>query len=372
MTSVKKIGKIQGKYVLVRCDFNVPLSGSKVLDATRVKAALPTIELLSKKGARVILVSHIGREAHDTLKPVAALLKKHIPVTFVPDVLGVNTETARAAMKNGDVILLENLRSVPGEKAGDKAFAKSLAALADFYVNEAFPVSHRADASIVLVPKFLPAFAGIQFEIEVHELSRALMPKHPFVFIQGGAKAETKLPLLKKYLKEADAVVVGGVIANDLYKAAGCSVGASVIDADVNLLKGVVKNPRLVLPETVVVERAGKPLAVGCGEVGPDEAIMDISPRSIAALRPMLEKAKLVLWNGPMGMYKDKRYAKGTEALLALLASVKGEVIIGGGDTSVLVEQKKMADKFTFVSTAGGATLEFLAKGTLPGIKALT
>jgi phosphoglycerate kinase len=371
MTSVKKIGNVKGKYVLVRADFNVPLSSGKVLDATRITSALPTIQLLRNKGARVVLISHIGREPKDTLKPVHALLKKHIDVTFVPEVVGPLVEATIAKMQNGEVVLLENLRSNPGEKAGDKAFAKALAALADCYVNEAFPVSHRADASIVLVPKLLPSFAGIQFEEEVKHLSLALSPKHPFLFILGGAKAETKLPLLKRYLKEADHVFVGGELANDFFKQKGYEMGTSKTDSESKDLKAMLKNPKLILPESVVVAGADKKhMLAAANAVQKDQTILDIGLPSIDALVPLISKAKLILWNGPMGWYEGG-YTQGTLELLKLLAAAKGATIIGGGDTSVLVQKKKMNDKFTFVSTAGGATLDFLAKGTLPGIKAL-
>ena len=208
MTSVKKIGAVKGKYVLVRCDFNVPLKNGKVLDTLRIKAAVPTIELLSKKGARVILISHIGREPEETLKPVAALLKRFVPVTFVPQVLGEKVDKTRAIMKNGDVVLLENLRSNPGEKADDKAFAKALAKLGDFYVNEAFPVSHRADASIVSLPKLLPAFAGLQLEREVAHLSAAAQAsKHPVPVHPGRRQGRDQAPAPSScFLKEADHV----------------------------------------------------------------------------------------------------------------------------------------------------------------------
>ena len=370
MTSVKKIGACKGKYVLMRADFNVPLNGTKILDDMRIRAALSTIGLLSKKGARVILISHIGRDPQDSLKPVANALKKHIPVTFVPEVLGAKTDAARAAMKNGDVILLENLRSNEGEKAGDKTFAKQLAALGDFYVNEAFPVSHREDSSIVLVPKLLPSFAGIQLEREVKELSRALEPKHPFLFIQGGAKAETKIPLLTRYIKEADDVFIGGELANDFFKAEGIDIGASQVDVHIPSLKKLIKNHKLIIPDTVVVNRNGKKETVSLADVRESESICDIGLPSVDALAALVAKAKLIVWNGPMGWY-EHGYTKGTEEVLKLLAAAKADTIIGGGDTAVLVEKKKMNDKFTFVSTGGGTTLEFLAKGTLPGIKAL-
>ena len=357
MQSIKNIPNLRGKKVLVRADFNVPLdSKGKVADTFRIKAALPTIQFLQKKGARIILLSHIGREPQESLKPVYIALKKIMPVTFIPEIIGDTTLSAISSMKNGDVILLENLRSNPGEKAGDAAFAKSLAKLGDAYVNEAFPVSHRADASIVALAKLLPAYAGLQLEREVKHLSLALTPKHPFVFIQGGAKAETKIPLLKKYLKDADYVFVGGELANDFFKAEGDEIGKSKTDSD--------------LPDTVVVLKDGKKKTIGLHEVSKDESILDVGLPSIDALGELTQKAKLILWNGPMGYYEGG-YTKGTEEVLKLLAEAKGITIIAGGDTAVLVDKKKMSDKFTFVSTGGGATLEFLAKGTLPGIKVL-
>lgn len=370
MISVKKIGACKGKVVLVRADFNVPMKGNKILDDMRIRVALPTISFLSKKGAKVVLISHIGRETTDSLKPVALALKKHLPVTFVSEVLGEKTTAAIAEMKNGDVVLLENLRSVEGEKAADKAFAKQLAKLSDMYVNEAFPVSHRGDASIMLLPRLLPSFAGIQLELEVKHLSMAVTPKHPFLFIQGGAKAETKIPLLKRYLKEADDVFIGGELANDFFEAEGLSIGESKVDENIPSLKPFLKNTKLIVPDTAVVLRNGKKTTVSVTDIQKGESIFDIGLPSIDALAALVKKAKLIVWNGPMGWYEGG-YTKGTEEVLKLLAGAKGDTIIAGGDTAVLVEKKKMNDKFTFVSTGGGATLEFLSKGALPGIKAL-
>ncbi len=372
MRSVKTIANIKGKHVLVRADLNVPLSPSgKILDDTRIRAALPTIQLLRKKGARVVIISHIGRDPEESLKPVYTALKKHVPVRFSEELIGEKAEEAVREMKNGEVLLLENLRSNPGEKAGDKAFAKALAKMGDAYVNEAFPVSHRADASVVALAKLLPAYAGLQFEREVKELSRVLKPKHPFLFILGGGKAETKIPLLKRYLKEADSVFIGGILANNFFKAAGHEVGTSKTDADLPPLGSMIKNPKLIMPGSVVVQGSDKKSHTeALAAVEKDECILDIGLPAIAELAPVIAKAKLILWNGPMGYYEGG-YTKATEELLKLLANAKAETIIGGGDTSVLVERKKLADKFTFVSTGGGATLDFLAKGTLPGIKAL-
>ena len=371
MLSIKKAGNLKGKKVLVRADFNVPLDAKgKVADMFRIKSAFPVIEFLQKKGAKIILISHIGRESNESLKPVYEVLKKTYSLKFIPEILGEKVNAVISEMKNGDIVLLENLRSNEGEKTNDKQFAKALSKLGDIYVNEAFPVSHRADASIVLLPKLLPAYAGFQLEREVKELSRALSPKHPFVFIQGGAKAETKIPLLKKYLKSADCVFVGGELANDFFGAKGLEIGQSKTDSQLPVLKSMLKDKKLLLPETVVVLRDGKKQTISVNDVTQDESIFDIGLPSIDKLSEILKKAKLILWNGPMGFYEGG-YIKGTEEILKLLANTKADTIIGGGDTAVLVGRKKMSDKFTFVSTGGGATLEFLAKGTLPGIKAL-
>lgn len=372
MKSVKSLKNIKGAVVLVRADFNVPLKGTKIVDETRIKVALPTISYLRKQGAKIVLMSHIGRDPEESLRPVYNALKKHLPtVHFSPEVVGVKTTTLVTSMKNGDVLLLENLRSNKGEKENNAEFAKALANLGDIYVNEAFPVSHRADASIVGVPKLLPHYAGLQMEREVSELSKVLKPKRPFLFILGGAKIETKLPLLKKFLKTADNVFVGGVLANNFFIAQGHEIGASKYDADAPSVKPMLKNKKLILPTTVVVaESKNKKKEIAVAAIEPKEMVLDIGPTSIKNLAETIKKAKVILWNGPMGWYEGG-YVESTELLLTMLAKSKAETIIGGGDTSVLVEQKKMAKKFTFVSTGGGATLDFLAEGTLPGIKAL-
>lgn len=371
MRSIKEIKNLKGKKVIVRTDFNVPVNEKgKVVDTFRINVSLPTITYLQKKGAKIILISHIGRKPKETLKPVYNVLKKHFPIKFVPEIFGKKVDSMISLMKNGDIVMIENLRSNFGEKACNKDFAKSLADLGDIYVNEAFPVSHREDASIVLLPRLLPSYAGFQLEKEVKELSKVLKPKHPFVFIQGGAKAETKIPLLKKFLKNADCVYVAGELANDFYKAQGLNIGKSNFDKVTSPLGAYLKNKKLILPETVVVLREGKNITIPANEVKNNDSIYDIGMPSLHILAEILTKAKLILWNGPLGWY-EAGYVKGTEELLRMLAKSKAETIIGGGDTAVLVDRKKMEDKFTFVSTGGGATLEFLAKGTLPGIKAL-
>jgi phosphoglycerate kinase len=369
MKSVKELTNIKGKRVILRTDYNVPLDGERVEDDSRIKKSLPTINLLRKLGAKIIIISHAGRDPKNSLLPMAKVLKHSIPVTFVPSVLGAQVDDAIDKMKNGDVIMLENLRSVAGEDKNDPSFARGLSKHADIYVNDAFPFSHRPTASIVGIPKFLPSYAGLQMELEVKELTRALVPEHPFLVIFGGSKAETKIPLIKRYLKDADHVFVGGALVNNFYKAKGLEVGKSVVDNDAKIPKSFLNHKKLILPDMVVVSRSRK-IAIKVEDVGPNNQILDIGIPSINRLAPLIHKAKLILWNGPMGWYEND-YVEATDVLVKLLMKTKAKVIIGGGDTAVFVEKKKLAKNFTFVSSGGGATLEFLSKGTLPGIKAL-
>jgi phosphoglycerate kinase len=379
MRSVKSIKvlkgkKIKGKTALVRVDFNLPIKKGVVEDDFRIKKALPTIKLLQKKGAKIILITHLGKGG-ETLAPVAKVLNKYIKVTFVPEVIGPKVTKAVAAMKNGEVILLENLRNNNGEKECNKVFAANLAKLAALYVNEAFPVDHRADASIVLVPKLLPSYAGLQLSEEVRNLSRAfLKPKHPFLFILAGAKFSTKIPLVKKYLKLADKIFIGGALANDFFKAQGYQVGKSLVDDTNYSLKKFLKNNKLILPADVVVKsqsKSGKLINKKPDEVEEDENILDAGKQTVLRLAPIIKKAKLILWNGPLGKFEEPGGGAATKKVLKMVARSKAESIIGGGDTVVLISQMKMENKFSFVSTGGGATLDFLANGTLPGIKAL-
>lgn len=252
----------------------------------------------------------------------------------------------------------------------DKNFARNLARLGDCYVNEAFPESHRTVASIVLLPKLLPAYAGLQFEKEVENLSRAFKkPKHPFLFILGGAKFSTKMPLIEKYLKLADHVFIGGALANDFLKAEGYEVGKSLVD-NTQGIKKILKSKKLILPTDVLVLNGKKISTKKVSKVGKNEINLDIGNESVKMLEPYIKGAKLILWNGPLGKY-EAGGAGATKKILKIVASSKAESIIGGGDTVVLLSELGLEKKFTFVSTGGGATLDFLANGTLPGIKAL-
>lgn len=370
MQSIRKLKNLKGKRVLLRADFNVPVAEGKVIDPFRINKTLPTIDLLKQRGAVIIIVSHLGSDGSQSLKPVADFLNKKIPTVFSPETL--LSSAASKKLLPGSVTLLENIRRENGEKKNDISFAKKLAAMADLYVNDAFSVSHRAHASVVGVPKYLPSYAGLQLEQEVHNLSLALKPKHPFVFIIGGAKFETKLPMIKKYLQSADTIFIGGALANNFLKDSGFPVGTSLIDTDAPNFKSLLKNKKIVIPKDVVVMRDGKEKNVLPSEVRANEMIIDVGEQTILDLKSTILKAKMILWNGPLG---KGEHIGATKKLLQMVAkssaSRRTQSIIGGGDTVEVISKLKMEKKFTFVSTGGGATIEFLTKGTLPGIKAL-
>lgn len=376
MKTIKQIGNIRNKVVLVRVAFNVPLKNGRVGDPFRIISAVPTIEFLKKKGAKVVLISHleVPDKNNPSLLPVARYLNKKVKVKFCgsSDINKITLEIEK--MKAGDVMLLENIRRFIGEKTNDMSLAKDFASIGYCYVNDDFPVSHRSHMSIVGIPKYLPSYAGIQFEKEVKMLSKVLKnEKHPFVFILGGSKFSTKMPLVKKYLKNADCVFLGGALVNSFFKAMGYEVGKSLVDdTDPKILLSIIKNKKLCLPvDVMVVDGKGNSRSCMPNEVKKDESILDVGPLSVKLLEPMLTNAKLILWNGPLGKYESNAGCGATKSVLKILTKVKGETIIGGGDTVDLVNEMKIADKFTFVSTGGGAALDFLANGTLPGIKAL-
>lgn len=370
MRNISQIKNIKGKIVLLRVDFNVPVKNGEVKDNFRILKALPTIKFLQKNGAKIILISHLGKGG-ESLLPIAKVLNKFIKTKFVDEVIGPKVEKAAREMKNGEVILLENLRNNKGEQESSKIFAQNLAKNAYIYINDAFSVSHRGDASIVLLPKLLPHYAGFQLEDEVKNLSHALdKVKHPFLFILGGAKFSTKMPLIKKYLKLADYVFVGGALSNDFLKAKGYEVGQSLVDETNYGISKFLKNKKLILPSDVLVRRGNVLINRKIDEIKKDEIVLDIGEESTENLMKMIKKSKLILLNGPLGKYEDGG-DKATKKILKAISLSKAESIIGGGDTVSLISKMKMEKKFSFVSTGGGATLGFLVNGTLPGIKAL-
>lgn len=371
MRSIKELKNIKGKVVIVRVDFNVPMKDGKVEDDFRIKKALPTINFLQKKGAKVVLITHLGKGG-ETLAPVAKVLNKYVKAKFVPEIISENVSKIISEMKNSEIIMLENLRNDTGEQSANKFFAMNLAKLADIYINEAFSVSHRSDASITILPKIMPSYAGLQIQEEIKNLSKATQnPKQPFLFILGGAKFSTKIPLIKKYLKLADYIFIGGALLNDFIKAKGFEIGKSLVDENNYGIDKIIKNKKIIIPDYVVVRNTeGKLIQKTIADIYKDDTILDVGNESIKLLEPIIKKSKLILWNGPLGKYEDGG-SKATKEVLKIISKTKAESIIGGGDTVELINEMKMEKEFSFVSTGGGATLDFLANGTLPGIKAL-
>lgn len=372
MKTIKDIENLKGKKVMVRVDFNVPVVDGKIVDDFRIKAAIPTIEFLIKKGAIVILIAHMGDDGEKSLKIVATRLKKLIKNFVFIESSTFSDETKKIVnnLKNGDVALFENIRRDIGEKTNSPSFARGLSRFGDIYVNDAFSVSHRVHASIVGITKYLPSYAGLQLVDEVNHLSKAFEPKHPFLFILGGSKFETKIPLVKKFLRDADDVFIGGAIANDFFKGKGYEVGTSLVGASNLQIKPFLKSKNLVLPVDVIANFENKNRDTKPNEVLANECILDIGKNSVEVLKDLIEKAQFILLNGPLGKY-ETGFGGSTESVLKIIAKSKAMSIVGGGDTVALISKLKLGSQIGFVSTGGGATLDFLAKGTLPGIKAL-
>jgi len=370
---IKDIKNLKGKRVLVRASLNIPFSkGGVILDDFRLQKALPTIKYLHEKGARVIMCGHLGRDAHMTLAPIFHYLQKHIEhIQFAHDVVGPSVNNAVGNMNDGDVLLLENLRRCDGETANDLQFAEELARLADIYVNDAFSASHREHASIVGVPFFLPAYAGKLFKSEYEELQYARNPEHPALFILGGAKFETKQPLVEKFLTIYDHVFVTGALANDFFLAEGYPVGRSLVsDPPVNV-KHLLKNSKVLIPKDVMVLTIdGEKVVKKPEEVEVGDMINDSGPETIKMLEPIIKQAKFILWNGPLGDYQ-LGFIEGTKSLIELISRTNPDSVVGGGDTMSLITKFGYDKQFSFCSTAGGSMLEFLLKGTIPGIEAI-
>jgi phosphoglycerate kinase len=376
-----------GKRALVRCDFNVPLDDQlAITDDTRITAAIPTIQYLLSQGAAVILCSHLGRPKGKVneamrLKPVAARLSELLGLTVIRlnDCIGPEVEAAAKALKPGQVLLLENLRFYPQEEENDPAFAKSLASLADVYVNDAFGTAHRAHASTAGVTEYLPSVAGFLLEKEIAFLGGAVgNPARPFVAILGGAKVSDKITVIENLLTKADTLLIGGGMANTFLKAQGYELGDSLVEDSAVELAGQLlakSGGRLLLPVDVVVADAFAADAhyktIAANAVEPGWRVLDIGPQTVAHFAEQVAKAQTVVWNGPMGVFEMAPFAKGTFAMAQALADSQAITIIGGGDSVAAVEQSGLADKITHISTGGGASLEYLEGQVLPGIAAL-
>lgn len=386
--------EVGGKRVLVRVDFNVPQDSQRnITDDRRIRAALPTIQYLREHGARTILASHLGRpkgQPEDkqkyTLASVAARLGELLgtPVPLAPDCVGPEVEALVAAMKDGNVLLLENVRFHPEEEKNDPEFARRLASLADLYVNDAFGTAHRAHASTEGVTRYIPGVAGFLMEKELRFLGGALAaPARPFVAILGGAKVKDKIPVIENLLTKVDRLIIGGGMAYTFLKAQGKEIGQSLLDGDSLdfCAKTLAESgDRLLLPVDVVVA-SGNPFDLGPdaveAQVVPVDAIpadwqgVDIGPETRKKFAAAVAGAGTVVWNGPMGIFEFARFAEGTRAMAEALAASGAVTIVGGGDSAAAVEQLGFADKMTHISTGGGASLEFLEGRTLPGVAAL-
>jgi phosphoglycerate kinase len=368
--SVTEMINISGKKVILRLDFNVPLRDGKVLNDFRIRKSMPTIELLQSRGARIIILSHCEGKEGSTLKPVFDYLKERLPISFVEKYVDESAIEAVNNLKDGEILLFENLRIYSGEKDNDPAFAKSLADLADFYVNDAFSCSHREHASIVGIPAHLPSFTGLLMQSEIEHLSKTFNPTHPFLFILGGAKFDTKIPLIKKFLGIADNIFVGGALAHNFFKELGYSIGASVVSDGVFELKEMLDSKKIVLPTDVVVKNGDEITIKLLNEVGPNDVIVDAGAETLLNLADLVNNAQYVLWNGPLGNF-EVGFKEGTLELAGKIAESKSESVVGGADTLASISSLGLEKQFNFVSSGGGAMLDFLANGTLPGIEAL-
>lgn len=372
---------LRGEKVIVRADFNVPIEKGKVVDDERIIRTLPTIKRLLSENA-VILISHLGRpngrEEKYSLQPVAAHLSKLLKkdVAFAHDSIGREAKEKAAALMKGQVLLLENLRFYPEEEKNDAGFAKKLAELGEAYVNDAFGASHRTHASVVAITTYLPSYAGLLLEQEITTLESALKnPKRPFVVVLGGGKVSDKLGVIKNVLPKADHLLIGGAMMFTLLKAQGKSVGASLVEDDqLEAMQKIAANPKIIISRDVIAAPTGDAKQ---GQVTPSDHIpeglkgLDIGPAGIKQFKAILESARTIIWNGPMGLFENKTFAKGTVQLARIIADSNATSIIGGGDTIAAISTAHVKEKVTHVSTGGGAMLEYLEGKVLPALSAL-
>jgi phosphoglycerate kinase len=379
---------VRGRRVLVRVDFNVPQDANgQVADDRRIVEALPTLNHLRAAGAKTILMSHLGRpDGHRdpklSLRPVARRLSTLLgqPVPLADDIVGIDALELSARLKNGEFLLLENLRFHPGEEANDPGFAAQLARLGELFVEEAFGTVHRAHASTVGVPKRLPSFAGLLVEREVRELSRLLgPPERPYVVVVGGAKVRDKLPLLVSFFGRADTLLVGGALAFPFLSGLGVGLGATPVEAGLAtavqefFTAAHAAHTEVILPSDVVVERPGRSESetFPVDRIPADARIQDIGPTTRARFIAALAGARTVFWNGPLGRAEDPRFAEGTRAVMGSLAGASGYHVAAGGDSARLAQDLGVAEAFQFISTGGGAALEFVQGLALPGLEVL-
>ncbi|MGD0884467.1 MAG: phosphoglycerate kinase [Thermodesulfovibrionales bacterium] len=382
---------LKGKRVFIRADFNVPIDENlKITDDRRIRSTLPTINYAIDEGARVILASHLGRpkgkpDPRFSLAPIAKRLQRLLDkeVTFIDDCVGQKVENTILKMKDGDVIVLENLRFYPGEEKNDADFAKALSQLADFYVNDAFGAAHRAHASTVGIPKFLPSVAGFLLKKEIEYLKGVVInPIRPFVAILGGAKVSGKIGVLENLVDKVNKVIVGGGMAFTFIKAMGYEIGDSLVEVEMldfaNRLreKLIQNNVKFYLPVDCVIAQSMEPGAetkiVTTQEVPKGWRALDIGPASVRLFSEAIQDVKTIIWNGPMGVFEIDAFSRGTYAIAHSVADAYALTIVGGGDTDLAVHKAGVSDSISFISTGGGASLQLLEGKELPGIAALT
>ena len=377
---------LNGKRVFVRCDFNVPLDGTRITDDRRIVEALPTLRHVLEQGGSLVVASHLGRpkggpDPKYSLAPVAARLTELLgePVTLLSDCVGPIVEQACSALKPGEIVLLENVRFHSEEEANDPAFAAALAGLADVYVNDAFGTAHRAHASTEGVAHHLPAYAGFLMEKEIEYLGKAVAnPQHPFVAVLGGSKVKDKIAVIEQLIGKVDTLILGGGMAFTFLHAQGHPIGKSLLDAtNLEFAKDMLAKhgDKILLPTDVVVATELSPEATtavaSVAAIGEDQIGADIGPETTAEFARAIRSAQTVVWNGPMGVFEMTPFAAGTVGVAQALAECGGTTIVGGGDSAAAIEQFGFADRVSHVSTGGGASLEFLEGKTLPGIAAL-
>ncbi|MGE5251211.1 MAG: phosphoglycerate kinase [Bacteroidota bacterium] len=377
---------LKGKRVLMRVDFNVPMADGRVTDDKRIRASLPTIQYVLDQGASLVLMSHLGRPKSGptpefSLRPasevLAGLLKR--PVKMAPDCVGPEVEKMAAELKPGEVLMLENTRFHPGEEKNDLELARQMAALGDVYVDDAFGSAHRAHSSTEGVARFLPAVAGFLMEQELEYLGRAVSnPEHPYIAILGGAKISDKILVVETLLSKCDRLIVGGGMANTFLAASGYNMQDSLVEAaSIDTARGILDKAgdKLVLPVDLVIADRFEPEAdsqvVDADKIPPGWRAMDIGPKTLELYKQTLKGARLVVWNGPVGVFEMPKFAEGTFALARMLAESGATTVIGGGDSASAVKKAGVAKQMTHVSTGGGASLEFLEGKELPGVAAL-